>query len=133
MPETLPAISAAIIVKDGRVLLVRRRRSEGKLVWQFPAGQVEIGESDEDAAVRETFEETGVCVAARFVIGKRVHPDSGRAMRYVACDLLAGDPYVADDDELDAVEFVPFSEIKTYIPYPLYGPVQEHLDAVMAS
>jgi hypothetical protein len=32
-----PSISAAIVIQDGRVLMVRRRVSEGTLSWQFPA------------------------------------------------------------------------------------------------
>jgi 8-oxo-dGTP diphosphatase len=40
-----PGISAAIIVAHGRVLMVRRRVSEGELSWQFPAGAIEAGES----------------------------------------------------------------------------------------
>ncbi|GIF01786.1 NUDIX hydrolase [Paractinoplanes rishiriensis] len=50
--EHLP-IAAAVIVDDGRVLLVRRRVYEGRLSWQFPAGKVEPGESPDAAAVRE--------------------------------------------------------------------------------
>lgn len=49
-----PGIAAAIVVHDSRVLMVRRRVSEGRLSWQFPAGEVEPGESRENAAVRET-------------------------------------------------------------------------------
>lgn len=49
-------IAAAIVVHEGRVLMVRRRVSEGQLSWQFPAGEVEPGEEREDAAVRETQE-----------------------------------------------------------------------------
>ena len=49
-----PAIAAAVIINDGQVLLVRRRVKEGELSWQFPAGQVEPGETGEQAAVRET-------------------------------------------------------------------------------
>jgi 8-oxo-dGTP diphosphatase len=52
------AIAAAIIARGGSVLLVKRRASEGKLSWQFPAGAIEEGESPEDAAVREAREET---------------------------------------------------------------------------
>ncbi|MGW5234000.1 NUDIX hydrolase [Streptomyces nodosus] len=59
-----PGIAAAIVVHEGRVLMVRRRVSEGQLSWQFPAGEVEPGEAREDAAVRETQEETGLTVAA---------------------------------------------------------------------
>ena len=40
-----PGIAAAIVVHEGRVLMVRRRVSEGQLSWQFPAGEVEPGEA----------------------------------------------------------------------------------------
>jgi 8-oxo-dGTP diphosphatase len=128
-----PAISAAVIVHDGRLLLVRRRVAEGSLSWQFPAGAVEPGESAEDAAVRETFEETGLVVAARRVLGDRVHPATKRQMFYVAADALAGAAHVADDEELDAVAWVTPSEISEYVPYPFYDPVQQHLDAVLTA
>lgn len=128
-----PAISAAVIIQDGRLLLVRRRVAEGSLSWQFPAGAMEPGESAEDAAVRETFEETGLVVAARRVLGDRVHPATKRQMFYVAADGLAGTAHVADDDELDAVAWVKLSEISEYVPNPFFGPVQDHLNAALTA
>jgi len=128
-----PAIAAAVITQDGRLLLVRRRVTEGSLSWQFPAGQIEEGESAEDAAVRETFEETGLVVAARRLLGDRIHPATKRQMYYVACNAIAGEARVADAEELDAVAWVKPSEITGYVPYPFYGPVQDHLDAVLTS
>lgn len=126
-----PGISAAIIVKDGRVLMVRRRVSEGELMWQFPAGQIEEGEAVEEAAVRETAEETGLVVAATKLLGERVHPKTGRLMSYTACEVVQGEARVADDDELDAVAWVTHKEIPEYVPYGLFGPVQEYLDDVL--
>ena len=73
-------IAAAIVVNDGQVLMVRRRVKEGELSWQFPAGEVEPGESPDDAAVRETSEETGLKVRATSQLGSRVHPNTGRTM-----------------------------------------------------
>lgn len=128
-----PAIAAAVIVQDGHLLLVRRRVAEGSLSWQFPSGQIEPGESPEDAAVRETFEETGLVVAARRQLGDRVHPNTKRQMFYVEADALAGTAYVADAEELDAVAWVKSSEISEYVPYPFWGPVQEHLDAALTA
>jgi 8-oxo-dGTP diphosphatase len=128
-----PGIAAAVIVRDGTLLLVRRRVTEGSLSWQFPAGEIEPGESAEDAAVRETFEETGLVVAARRVLGDRVHPATKRQMFYVMADALAGSAHVADADELDAVEWVKLSDVTEYVPYPFYGPVQEHLNSVLTA
>lgn len=58
--ESERPVAAAVVVDNGRLLLVRRRIAEGDLSWQFPAGKVEPGESREAAAVREAHEETGV-------------------------------------------------------------------------
>lgn len=127
-----PGISAAIIVQGDRVLMVRRRVKEGELSWQFPAGAIEDGESPEAAAVRETFEEAGLEVEARSVIGHlERHPKSGREMFYTACEVLGGEAHVADADELDAVAWVTLEEIPQYVPYGLFGPVQEYLEGAL--
>ncbi|MFJ4241328.1 NUDIX hydrolase [Streptomyces iakyrus] len=126
-----PGISAAVIVKDGRVLMVRRRVSEGELLWQFPAGQIEPGEAAEDAAVRETVEETGLVVTAIRFLGERVHPKTGRSMSYTACEIVQGEARVVDEEELDAVAWVSHSKITDYVPYPLDEKVQEYLDGVL--
>jgi 8-oxo-dGTP diphosphatase len=134
MTETItekPGISAAIIVQDGRVLMVRRRISEGELMWQFPAGGIEPGEVAEDAAVRETAEETGLTVKAIRLLGERVHPKTGRLMSYTACEPISGEAHVADDDELDAITWAAHSELPGLVPYGLFEPVQEYLDAVL--
>lgn len=123
-----PGISAAIIVQDNRVLMVRRRVSEGELSWQFPAGAVESGESAEEAAVRETLEETGLTVEAVKLIGDRVHPKSKRFMSYTAARIISGEAHVADADELDAVAWVTLAEIPDYVPYGLFEPVQDYLN-----
>lgn len=128
-----PGISAAIIVHEDRVLMVRRRIGEGELLWQFPAGGIEPDETPEQAAVRETAEETGLAVEAIKLLGERVHPKTGRLMYYTACGVLDGEAHVADDDELDAVAWVAHGEIAEYVPYGLFGPVQEYLDGTLST
>jgi 8-oxo-dGTP diphosphatase len=127
-----PGISAAIIVRDGKVLMVRRRISEGELMWQFPAGAIEPGEAAVDAAVRETDEETGLTVKAVRLLGERIHPKTGRLMSYTACEPVSGEAHVADDEELDAIAWVALDEIPEYVPYGLFGPVQEYLNEALA-
>jgi 8-oxo-dGTP diphosphatase len=124
-----PAIAAAVIVNDGQVLLVRRRVKEGSLSWQFPAGEVEPGEAGDAAAVRETEEETGLTVRASSSLGERVHPATGRTMLYFACEVLSGTAHVGDEDELAEVAWCDRATLTDYVPYPFFGPVQDHLDA----
>lgn len=129
-----PGISAAIIVNDGRVLMVRRRVSEGELMWQFPAGAIEPGEAAVDAAVRETSEETGLTVKAIRQIGYLAsHPKSGREMFYTACEPVSGEAHVADDEELDEIAWVALDEIPKYVPYGLYEPVQLYLNEALSA
>ncbi|MDT3398561.1 NUDIX hydrolase [Streptomyces sp. B1866] len=126
-----PGISAAIIVHEGRVLMVRRRVKEGQLSWQFPAGEIEPGESAAEAAVRETFEEVGLKVAPAKLLGERVHPKTQRLMSYTACDVVSGTAHVADTEELAELAWCAHAEIPEYVPYGLYEPVQAYLDETL--
>ncbi|MFC3979696.1 NUDIX hydrolase [Streptosporangium jomthongense] len=130
-PDERPAVAAAIIVVDGRVLLIRRAIAEGELSWQFPAGVVEPGESGEQAAVRETVEETGLTVAAVKTLGERVHPATGRHMIYVLCDAIDGTAHTADADEVAEVEWCDRTAVEQRVPFPFFEPVQEYLDATL--
>jgi len=50
-----------LIIKDGLILSVSRRNDKNK--WGLPGGKQEADETPEQAAIRETFEETGVKVS----------------------------------------------------------------------
>lgn len=130
-PSERPAVAAAVIVNRGRVLLIRRAVSEGELSWQFPAGVIELGESREEAAVRETREETGLEVTAVKTLGERTHPASGRRMIYVVCEVLGGMAHVADAREISEVEWCSRVTLGERVPFPFFGPVQEYLDAAL--
>jgi len=51
---------SALVLKDGKVLLVKRGMEPGKGLWSLPGGLVEVGERLEEAVLRELKEETGV-------------------------------------------------------------------------
>lgn len=128
-----PGIAAAIIVQDGRVLMVQRRVKEGELSWQFPAGEVEAGETPEAAAVRETAEEVCLTVKTTRLLGERVHPKTGRQMSYVACELVSGNATVVDTEELAELAWITHERIAEFVPYGLFEPVQAYLDAELGS
>ncbi len=61
--EKRPAVGvAAIVIKNGKVLLGKRKGAHGSGSWAFPGGHLEFNESFEDCAKREVFEETGLSV-----------------------------------------------------------------------
>jgi len=63
----VPAV-LAVVVRDGRVLLVRRAKHPDRGLWGFPGGRIEPGETTADAALRELREETGVRASAGDVL-----------------------------------------------------------------
>jgi 8-oxo-dGTP pyrophosphatase MutT (NUDIX family) len=116
---------AVAIVTSRRGVLVGKRR-DGEPPWVFPGGKIEPGESPEDAAVRETLEETRLRVRATGVIGSRVHPQTGVLIVYVAAVLADRAHDVAAGDELAAVRWVSptgadelmgeiFSNVRVYV------------------
>jgi len=50
----------AVIIKDGKILLEKRKNDPGKGKWSIPSGLVELGETVEQTALREVKEETGL-------------------------------------------------------------------------
>ena len=125
-------VAAAVVVLDGCVLLIQRRVPEGDLLWQLPAGKVDPGESAEVAAVRETFEETGLTVVATSLLGERVHPSTGRTMFYVACDVVEGEAHVAAHEEVSAVAWCTGADLPAFVPQGFFEPVQRHLVSRLA-
>jgi 8-oxo-dGTP diphosphatase len=67
IPETPGRRGAvAIVVRDGRMLVIRRSRHViAPLVYCFPGGGIENDETEEAAVVREVFEEVGVTIEPR--------------------------------------------------------------------
>jgi len=63
----VPAVGL-YVVKDGKVLLVRRGNEPGKGKWSLPGGRIRFGERSEEAALREMREETGLEVRLRRVV-----------------------------------------------------------------
>lgn len=60
-----PGIGVSVLlIKDGKVLLLKRQGSHGNGTWAPPGGHIEFGESIEDCARRETREETSIEVGA---------------------------------------------------------------------
>ena len=56
--------AGACILRDGKLLLIRRGAQPGKGKWSIPGGLVELGENVQDAMIRETKEEVGLDVEA---------------------------------------------------------------------
>jgi mutator protein MutT len=86
-------VTAAVIEKDGRVLLAQRP-STGRhpLRWEFPGGKVEQGEGLRECLAREMAEEMGVEVAVGEKLSEVEHtyPDMNVRLIAYACEITRG-------------------------------------------
>ena len=64
------------IIKDNKILLIKRKNDPFKGKWALPGGFVEYGEKVEDAVVREVLEETGVIAVIKYcsAAAAKLHP-----------------------------------------------------------
>jgi ADP-ribose pyrophosphatase YjhB (NUDIX family) len=108
-----------VVVDRGRVLLVRRGKPPLYGRWVVPGGTVELGESLEQALVREVREETGLEVRPRAFLTAfdRIVRDDGEVRHHYVildylCERVSGD-VAAASDALDAC-FVAPEELERY-------------------
>ena len=105
----------AVIVHQGRVLLVQRGHEPLKGRWSIPGGLIEIGEMLHEAVVREVREETGLEIEPVELVEliDRIHREGDRVRyHYVIADYLCrvvGGTLKAADDA-DAVRWVERAE-----------------------
>ena len=112
----------ALVVYDGRIVVVRRGVDPGKGRWSIPGGAVNLGEKVREAAVREAEEECGlnieIAVDRPMDVVDSIYRDDegGFRFHYVLLQFLArpqGGKLKASSDVLDA-KWVPLEEVETY-------------------
>jgi 8-oxo-dGTP diphosphatase len=108
--------AGGVVVRDGDVLLVHRPRYDD---WTFPKGKAEEGESDEENALREVHEETGLRCALEEELPSTHYVDArGRPkrVRWWRMRPLADDGFTPNDevDELLWVDPAAAAELLTY-------------------
>jgi len=110
-PETPLVGVGAVVVDEGRVLLVRRGSEPLKGEWSLPGGVLEVGESLLAGVVREVLEETGLSIEPVELVEllDRIHR-VGERVRYhyviadYLCRVTGGELKAASD--ADAVRWV---------------------------
>ena len=122
-------IVLGIVTNSEKILIVRRKEKEKNLLWQFPGGEREIGETDEQAVLREIKEETGVESSIIKCLGDRIHPYTNREMSYWACDYISGGISISDDDLAEA-KWINITEIKEYFTTDIYEPVLAYINSL---
>jgi len=113
-----------IIIRDGKILLGKRKNSHGKESWCPPGGHLEFGESFQECARRETFEETGLIINDSIqgptVNNIFVEDDKHYITVFMITKSVQGEAYVAEPDKCEEWQwFTP-----EHLPKPLFLPVE---------
>jgi 8-oxo-dGTP diphosphatase len=96
----VPCVGAIIKDEAGRLLLIKRGHDPEAGRWSLPGGRIEPGESDEQAVVRETWEETGLRVTCGALVGSVERPGLAGAVvdiRDYAATVTGGTLAAGDD------------------------------------
>jgi 8-oxo-dGTP diphosphatase len=100
----VPCVGAIVKDQAGRLLLIQRGHEPETGRWSLPGGRIEPGESDTQAVVRETREETGLQVTCGALVGSVERPGRGGAVLDIRdySATVTGGTLTAGDDAADA-------------------------------
>jgi 8-oxo-dGTP diphosphatase len=107
--------AGGVVARDGDVLLVHRPKYDD---WTFPKGKAEEGESDEDCALREVEEETGLrCELGRELPSAFYHDRNGRPKRARYWLMIPLSGSFEPSSEVDRVDWLAPSEAAERLTY----------------
>ena len=114
---------AVIVLREGQVLLGKRKNAHGAGTWQFPGGHLEYGESIEACARRELREETGLLIdklrrgpfTNDFFAEERKH----YVTLFVIAEQTRGDPQLREPDRCECWDWFPWNRL----PEPCFLPI----------
>lgn len=109
-------VAAAIIVKNNKILATQRAKGEFAGGWEFPGGKIEVGETPEEAVVREIKEELDVVIEVKEYVYtvEYEYPNFHLTMPCFFTELVSGEIKLLEHsqlkwlskDELDSVDWL---------------------------
>jgi len=129
MEHERPKVGIGVIVlKDGKVLLGKRKSPLGVGTWSLPGGHLEYGESFEETACREAEEETGLNDLTNIVL-VAVCNNIMSESHYVTIGMLAesetGEPKAMEPEKCDEWSWFDPEDL----PSPLFEPSRKNLES----
>ena len=130
MENSSPKIGVGVFIrKDGKILLGKRIGKHATNTWSPSGGHLEFGETPEQAAIRETLEETGLEITniKSGPYTNDIYLDEGKhyiTLMFVA-DWKSGEPKILEPDKWEQWDWFSLDNL----PQPLMMPVQKVLDS----
>ncbi|MGG3471363.1 NUDIX domain-containing protein [Neobacillus pocheonensis] len=121
----MPSVAAIVRNDLGEILLQNKGNGEN---WSLPAGAIELGEAPAEAVVREVWEETGLYVLPKKLLGVFVGKDfryqypNGHQVEYSVfmfdCEIQSGELCPIDNETAELQYFNPSNMPELALPYP---------------
>ncbi len=135
MSKKVPSgVGVMILNKEGKVLIGKRHpdpkkagsKLHGEGTWTFPGGSLELGETFEEAGIRETKEECGLVLKNIRVLALNQDMDAGAHFVTIGlfCDEFEGEPKVLESDTITKWEWFDLNNL----PTPMYLPSKKLLE-----
>jgi len=113
-----------IIVKENKVLLLKRVNAHGEGTWGFPGGHLEFNEELEDCVNREVMEETGLEVRDIKYLGLTNDIFAREGKHYITifmvCNWKSGNAEIKEPDKCTKLDWYSWEEL----PNPLFLPIE---------
>ncbi len=121
----MPCVAGIIRNEFGEILFQNKGNGEN---WSLPAGAIELGEAPAEALIREVWEETGLCVTPKKLLGVfggkefRYQYPNGHKVEYnvflFECEVQSGELNPIDDETFE-LRYFNFNEMpELALPYP---------------
>jgi ADP-ribose pyrophosphatase YjhB (NUDIX family) len=105
-------VTSIPVTDDGRVVLLRRGFEPGRGLWAQPGGFLEVDETVSEAAIRETYEETGLVIRPGEIVGLYSRLEAAVVVVAFEAHVVAGEPRLNPE----ALEIMAFDPAE--IPWP---------------
>jgi len=127
---SLKEVVIGILKHDNHVLMVKRRIPEGTpvvLTWQFPAGIIKSGFTEQETIKNEILEETGIVCEPIRSLGRRKHPNTNVICYYWIVKYKSGEIINGDTLENQEVKWVSLNEYHDLVSSDLFQPIKTYL------
>lgn len=104
-------LSMAVVIKQGKVLIQERYRSNQGMVFEFPGGEVETNESGTDAAIRELYEETNMSGLSHVATYSDINEYGGRIYYVVLHASAVDEPKVQGSDRQQVFHWLSYQSM----------------------
>ena len=129
MDKHIPRVGIGVMVlKDGKVLLGKRKGSHGEGEYAFPGGHLEYMESFESCARREVMEEVGIEIEnVRFVRVANIQHYAPKHYIHIglAAEWKKGEPKICEPEKCEGWDWYDLD----HLPHPLFKTLPEDIES----